>query len=56
MNKKILFAIPMSLAILAGCSAETDKEQEPPVEDTNNEVEDENFKLDQEESDGDENN
>lgn len=53
MDKKLLFAIPLSLAILGGCSAETDKEQEPPVEDTNNEVEDENFKLDQEESDGD---
>ncbi|CAM4073753.1 hypothetical protein [Mesobacillus thioparans] len=56
MKKKLFYGIPIALAIImGGCSAETDLENEPPVEDTENDVEDEDFKLDQEESDGDEN-
>ncbi|MBT2679967.1 hypothetical protein J7E38_13210 [Bacillus sp. ISL-35] len=55
MKQKLFYGIPIALAIImGGCSAETDQENEPPVEDTENDVEDEDFKLDQEESDGDE--
>ncbi|WP_170169166.1 hypothetical protein [Mesobacillus subterraneus] len=54
MNKRLLFGIPLAFSIfVAGCSAETDQENEPPVEDTENDIEDEDFKLDEEESDGD---
>jgi PBP1b-binding outer membrane lipoprotein LpoB len=54
--KKLFYGIPLALAIIiSGCSAETDQENEPPVEDTENDVEDEDFKLDEEESDGDKN-
>jgi hypothetical protein len=54
-KKKLFYGIPLVLAIfIGGCSSETDQENEPPVEDTENDVEDEDFKLNQEESDGDE--
>ena len=56
MKTKLIYGIPLALAIfISGCSAETDQENEPPVEDTENDVEDEDFKLDEEESDGGEN-
>lgn len=56
MNKKLLYGVPLTLSILfTGCSAETEEENEPPVEDTENDVEDEDYKLDNGESDGDQN-
>jgi PBP1b-binding outer membrane lipoprotein LpoB len=52
----LFYGVPLALAIfISGCSAETDKENEPPVEDTENDDGDENDKLDSEESDGNQN-
>ena len=54
MKKKLFYGIPLALAIfIGGCSAETDQENEPPVEDTENDVEDKDFKLDDDKSDSD---
>jgi hypothetical protein len=54
MKRKLFYGIPLALAIfIGGCSAETDQENEPPVEDTENDVEDEDFKLDDDKSDSD---
>ncbi|GAE45711.1 hypothetical protein JCM21738_2548 [Mesobacillus boroniphilus JCM 21738] len=53
-KKKLFYGVPLALALfISGCSAETDQENEPPVEDTENDVEDEDFKLDDDKSDSD---
>ncbi len=56
MNKKLLYGVPLHFpSFLPGVQQKQTKKNEPPKEDTENDVDDKDYKLDKEESDGNQN-